>query len=144
MNRYRQAATSIALIAAFVFSGVLSVAAQRQNTREVRDAIRSLNSKLEDFEYNIRFQMQSSSASSERVSDVTDDVRIVRESVRNFEDNLDRKRENRDDVNRIIDAAKRIDQFLKEYPQNRRVEDDWQGVRSQIDRLGANYGVTTN
>jgi hypothetical protein len=72
---------------------------------------------------------------------VTDDIRILRDSVREFEDNLDRRRENRDDVNRMIDAARRIDQFLKECPQNRRVEDDWQGVRTQIDRIGANYGV---
>ena len=144
MNSYRQAAASIALIAAFVFGGAMTAAAQRQNTREVRDAVRSLNSKLEDFEYNLRFQMESSSASSERISDVTDDIRMLRDGVRAFEDNLDRKRENRDDVNRIIESAKRIGQFLREYPQNRRVEDDWQGVRTQIDRLSANYGVTAD
>jgi hypothetical protein len=144
MNRYSKAATSFAMIAVFVFSGVLTAAAQRANTREVRDAVRSLNSKLEDFEYNIRFQLESSSASSERISDVTDDIRILRDGIRAFEDNLDSRRENRDDVNRIIESAKRIDQFLKEYPQNRRIEDDWQGVRTQIDRLSSNYGVITN
>lgn len=118
--------------------------AQRRNDRDIRDAVRSLNSKIEDFEANLRYQMQSSSVNSSKISYVSDDIRSLRDSVRRFEENLDRKRENREDVNRIIVAARRIDQFLKTERQNRRVEDDWTGARRQIDRLGANYGITAN
>lgn len=118
--------------------------AQRRNDREIHDAIRSLNSKIEDFETNLRYQMQSSSDNNTRVADITDDIRALRDSVRQFQDNYDRRRENRDDVNQIVDAARRVDGFLQTYPQNQRVQDDWKGVRNQLDRLSANYGVTTN
>jgi len=118
--------------------------AQNRSDRDIRDAMRSLNSKLDDFEQNARYQMQSSSASSSDVSDLMDAVRNVRDRTREFQANYDRRRENRDDVNRIVDAARSIDEFLRRNPQNRRVEDDWAAVRRQIERLGANYGVTPN
>src|SRR5687768_9702673 len=116
--------------------------AQRRNDRDIRDAVRSLNSKLEDFEYNLRFQMQSSSADRSSLSRVSDDIRVMRDSVRRFQDNYDRKRENRADVNAIVDAARRVESFIQGNPQNRRVEDEWTAVRTQIDRLSSNYGIT--
>ncbi|MEO7538616.1 MAG: hypothetical protein ABIV21_01185 [Pyrinomonadaceae bacterium] len=144
MNRYRHALTTVVMIAAVVLGGVWTADAQQRNSREVRDAVRSLNSKLEDFEYNLREQMRSSSANSADLANVSDDIRALRDSVNQFQDNLDRRRENRDDVNRMIDSARRIDQFLKAYPQNRLVEDAWEGVRSQVDRIAPNYGVTAD
>jgi hypothetical protein len=144
MNRYRRLFTAAAMMAAFVFSGAAVVEAQQRNTREVRDAVRSLNSKLEDFEYNLREQMRSGSANNADLANVSDDIRALRDALGEFQDNLDRRRENRDDVNRMIDSARRVQQFLNANPQNRRVTDDWQGVRSQLDRLAANYGVTAN
>ena len=85
--------------------------------------------------------MQSSSANSGDLSAVTDDIRNLRNAVSQFQDLYDAKRENRDDVNAVVGAARRIDDFLRRFPQNRRVEDDWADARKQIDRLGANYGV---
>ncbi len=86
--------------------------------------------------------MQSSSADRASGSRFTDDIRSLRESVRSFQNNYDQRRENREDVRAIADAARRIDAFLRSNPQNRRVQDEWMGVRAQIDRLGANYGLT--
>lgn len=136
---------SVSLVAVSIMVGLAGFAeAQRRNDRDIRDAVRSLNSRIEDFESNLRYQMQSSSDNDNRVADVADEIRVLRDSVRQFQDNFDRRRENRDDVNKIAAAARGVDQFLKNSPQNRRVEDDWKGVRAQIDRLGANYGVTNN
>ena len=119
-----------------------AVEAQRRNDRDIRDAVRSLNSKIEDFEYNLRFQMQSGSADRTSLSRVTDDIRLLRDTVKRFEDNYGRRRENRDDVNAIVNAARRVDGFLQANPQNRRVQDEWVAVRAQIDRLAVNYGIT--
>lgn len=116
--------------------------AQKRDDRDIRDAVRSLNSKIEDFETNLRYQMQSSSANSGQLSDVSADIRSLRNSIQQFQDLYDRKRENRDDVSAIVGAARRIDEFVRSSRQNQRVEDDWAGVRKQIDRLGANYGLT--
>lgn len=118
--------------------------AQRRDNREVRDAVRSLNSKLDDFEYNLNYQMRSSSANRDDMATVSDNLRELKSDVREFQNNFDQKRENKDDVMKIVESARQIDQFLKLNSQNRRIEDDWAGVRKQIDRLAANYGVTNN
>ncbi len=142
MNQFKNT-ISLSLVVVCMLAGMIGVAqAQRRNDRDIRDAVRSLNSKIDDFEYNLRYQMQSSSAANGQVSDISDDVRNLRDSVRKFEDNFDRRRENRDDVNSVIDAAKRIETFLDTNSQNRRVTDDWSGIKKQIERLGSNYGIT--
>ncbi len=136
---------SLSLVIFSLFAGMAGLAAaQRRDDREIRDAVRSLNSKIEDFETNLRYQMQSSSASNTRVSEVSTDIRELKSTVRQFQDFYERRRENANDVRAIVDAAKRIDEFLETDPQNRRVEDDWTGVRRQIERIANNYGVTPN
>lgn len=131
-----------AAMAAAIFALVVNVVSgQTRNDREIRDAVRSLNSKLEDFESNIRFQMQSSSASTNLLSEVSGDIRELRNSIRQFQDLYDVRRENRDDVRSVTNAARRINDFVRSYPQNRRVEDDWTAVIRQIDRLAGNYSL---
>jgi len=134
---------AFSVIAISMVLGLAGVgAAQKRSDRDIRDAVRSLNSKLEDFETNLRFQMQSMSVNNGQVAKVTDDIRTLRNTIQQFQDFFDRKRENRDDVNSIVAAARNIDEFMQANPQNRRVEDDWAGVRKQVERLGSNYGVT--
>ncbi|MBK8465954.1 MAG: hypothetical protein IPL32_08995 [Chloracidobacterium sp.] len=136
---------SLSLVVVSMLLGIAGITnAQRRNDRDIRDAVRSLNSKLDDFEQNARYQMQSSSTNNGQIADLADSIRPLRDSIQQFQDNFDRRRENRDDVNQIVDAARRINVFLQSNPQNRRVEDDWNGVKRQIERLGANYGVTPN
>lgn len=129
----------------FVLLGVATVAnAQQPNNREVRDAVRSLKSNLDNFEYNLRYQMESTSAPNTSLADASDRIRDLHDSVREFEDNLTLRRENRDDANRVVASARRVDEFLRANPQNRQVEDDWNAVRRQIERLASNYGVAVN
>src|SRR5213592_4063643 len=141
MNNLRNR-SSVLFVAAAIFFSLVSLAnAQNRNDRDIRDAVRSLNSRLDDFEQTARFQMQSSSQNSSDVSDLMAEIRNLRDRVRDFQQNYDRKRENRDDINRIVDSARSINAFLQRESQNRRVQDDWTAVRRQIDRLGTNYGV---
>ncbi|MEQ1605061.1 MAG: hypothetical protein ABL999_09345 [Pyrinomonadaceae bacterium] len=136
---------SLSLMVMSLVLGLTGIAsAQKRNDRDIRDAVRSLNSKIEDFETNLRYQMQSTSANSDQLSEVSGDIRSLRSGVQQFQDLYDRKRENRDDISAIVAAARRIDEFMRSSRQNQRVEDDWAGVRKQIDRLGNNYGITTN
>jgi len=142
MNRIKNAATFSLIVFSMLLGMSGTAEAQRRNDRDIRDAVRILNSKLEDFEYNLRFQMQSGSADRTSLSIVGDDIRALRDSINRFQDNYDSKRENRDDVSAIVDAASRVESFMQANPQNRRVQDEWTGVRSQIDRLSSNYGIT--
>ncbi len=128
----------------FIFGLTAFATAQKRDDRDIRDAVRSLNSKIDDFETNLRFQMQSTSANDGQVAEISGEIRLLKNSVQQFQNSYDRKRENRDDVGSIIAAARRIEQFMRLNSQNRRVDDDWAGVRRQIDRLSRNYGVITS
>jgi len=142
---YRISKFSAALALIFAFLLAADVAdAQKRNDRDIRDALRSLNSKIDDFETDLRYRMQSTSTPAGQVGPVMDDIRGLRDATRQYEGNLAQHRENRDDVNRIIEAARPIDDFLRVDKQNQRVDEDWAGVKRQIERLGSNYGVTAS
>ncbi len=136
-------ALSLSLVVLSLVAASASFAdAQKRNEKEVRDALRSLSSNIDNFEYDLRYQMQSSSANSGDLSNVSDDVRNLKDDVSQFQRNFDQRRENRDDVNQIVDSARRIDQFVRVSGLNRRVTDDWLAVKKQIERLASNYGAT--
>ncbi len=142
MKRLGNSFTVIAMITTFVFGTAAVAQAQKRNDREIRDAVRSLSSKLDDFEYDLRYQMRSSSENNGDVSAVTDDIRSLRDSVKQFQSNFEQRRENRRDVEDIIMNARQINSFLNTSSQNRRVQDGWKAVIQQIDRIGANYGIS--
>ena len=144
MNRYRNSLTAITMFAALIFCTAAVANAQKRNDRDVRDAVRSLNSNLDNFESNLRYQMQSSSSNTSNINDFEDKIRTLRDNVGQFQDNFDRKRENGNDVRAIIDAARPINDFLLANPQGRGADNDWRSVQKQIDRLAANYGVTAS
>ena len=104
-----------AVVAAFVLITGLGINAdaQRRDIKQVRDTVRSLASKIDDFQYGLSYQLKSSSADRADIDDFDSSLRSLQDAVSNFEDNIDQRRENRDDVSGIIDAAKGIDSFLK-------------------------------
>ncbi|MGH8500080.1 MAG: hypothetical protein ACRERV_14930, partial [Methylococcales bacterium] len=142
MRRFQNGVTLIAFIGLLVLGFAGRADAQRPNTREVRDLVRSLNSKIEDFRYKLTYQLQSSSADRQETARVTAELRDLQEKVRAFEENLNQRRENRNDVNDILAAAVNIDGYMSNSRQYRTLETDWGSVRNLLERLSANYGVT--
>ena len=138
MNRLRSVASVLACVV-LLFGTFAS--AQRGSDKQVRDLARSLSSKIDDFRYNLDYQLKSSSASRRDSQAVLSDLANLDRKVSDFQLNLDQHRENQDDVTSIIDAAKRIDDFLSANPQNQKLSSDWTGVKNLIDRLSANYSV---
>src|SRR5580765_6485148 len=138
MNKIRNTFSLSLVVISIALSMAGAASAQGRNDKDIRDAVRTLNSKIEDFETNLRYQMQGSSQNNMQVSGIEDDIRALTDSVQQFQDNYDRRRENRSDVKNIVETARRINDFLQSDSQNRRVESDWDAVRRQIDRLGAN------
>ena len=126
---------SVAFASLLIFGGVSIANAQQANQRQVRDAVRSINSKLDHLEAGLRYQMQSNSASNGQVSQLQDDVRELRDRVLEFEDNMNAHRENRDDVKRIVDSAARLNETVADAAPNRNVESDMRAIRDQVDRL---------
>ncbi len=128
---------------------IFGVAAQadaqtRRNQREIRDIVRSLSSKIDDFRYGLTYQLRNNSADDQEIQDVENDLKDLQKSVRQFSDNLDQRRENADDVSAILDTAQRIDEYLESNPQNRKLESDWANVQNLLNRLSSNYNVSAN
>ncbi|MGB7070848.1 MAG: hypothetical protein WBD22_15255 [Pyrinomonadaceae bacterium] len=142
MNRtsYTFAIFLVAGMIISVFAG--SANAQTRNERETRDLVRSLSSKVDDLEYSLTYRLRSSSAESDQMDRVSEDIETLRDGIRDFDDNFRLKRENRSDVRSIITAAGKVHGFLTDNPQNRRVEDDWNAVKSLVERLAQSYGVS--
>ncbi|MEJ7849216.1 MAG: hypothetical protein WKF92_14130 [Pyrinomonadaceae bacterium] len=144
MKRFTSLFSVYAAIGLMVFGLAGQADAQRRSDRETRDIVRSLNSKIDDFQYGLEYQLKSSSADSQSIDDISNDLRDLQDKVNTFDTNLTAKRENRDDVSNILDSARTIDQFLNSNQQNRKLQTDWAGIRTLLERLANSYGVTEN
>lgn len=130
-----------AIFAFLIFGSAVSADAQRRSDRDVRDAVRMLNSSLDDFRLNIDNRMRSISADRGDRDFVDSNVTTLQTAIGDFQENFNNKRENRSDVEYIVTAARGLDNFVSTTGQNRRIQDDWTDVRRGIERLGALYGV---
>lgn len=132
-----------AFIALIILGSIAPAAAQtRRNERDVRDTVRSLRSRIDDFQYNLTYRLENNSADRGEIVETEKNLRALTARINEFETNLDRRRENRDDVTRILDAAQTVDEYLNLNPQNRRIETEWTNIRALLDRLAAAYNVT--
>jgi len=141
MSRIRNILPVFFVIGMAIFGLSVQADAQRRNEKEIRDIVRSLNSKIDDFSYDLKYQLTSSSADQQDIDDATRDLRGLQDKIRTFETNMDARRENRDDVSEIISSAKNIDRFLLSNRQNRQIQNSWSDVRNLINRLAANYTI---
>jgi hypothetical protein len=133
---------------AFSFLALVSLAGlaegQRANTKEVRDIIRSVNLKLEDFRNRLSYQLETSSTSRQTADAVTADVRELQSRLRGFDMDIAARRDNRDTLNDILDVASNVNSFMRSNRQYRGLETDWSVIRTQLDRIASNYGITRN
>jgi hypothetical protein len=136
---------SVFAVVGMVFLGLAGQAdAQRRNERETRDIIRNLNSKVDDFKYNLDYQLKSASMDPQSVTDVSTDLHDLKDRIAAFETNFNAKRENRDDVSDVVRAANNIEEFLEDNQQSRKLQSDWMAIRGLVDRLANSYGVSLN
>lgn len=136
--------TAFLLTCFSIISLVGSVEAQRVNTREVRDIITGLNLKLEDFQSRLSYQLESSSSNRQRSNAVVTDVRELQSRLRGLDRDVAARRDNRDTVNDILDIASNVNSFMQSNRQYRGLENDWNAIRTQLDRIASNYGITRN
>jgi len=127
--------TTISLIA------MLALGAFAQNNRNIQDAVRSLNSKLDDIEQSFQNQMRSNSVPQGQIDVLNDDIRDLRGSVADLQNNLDRHRDNRKDAQKVVESAQRLNDVMGDIASNRQMERDWQTARDQVDRIAREYGV---
>src|SRR5687767_8660189 len=93
MGRLGKRITPFALTLIALFSLIGSIEAQRINAREVRDIIRNLDLKIEDFQSRLSYQLESSSASRQSSNAVLTDVRLLQLRVRGFDQDVAARRD---------------------------------------------------
>lgn len=142
MSRIRRIFSIYLAVGLVAFGMAAQADAQnRRNEREVRDIVRNLNSKVDDFQYTLNYRMQSNSSDRTAAGQISRDLRTLQDRLREFGRNLDGRRENAEDVRNVIDSARNIDQFLYDNSQNRQIEADWESIRNLLDRLANYYNV---
>jgi hypothetical protein len=132
-----------AAVFALVFAGLSADAsAQRRTEREVRDAVRTLNSDIDDLRYALEFEVRNNGG-GRALSDAVRGLESLRDKVDAFDDNVTMRRDNRDDINEIVTAARDVDAALRgSAAVNRTVAGSWSNVKRTIDSLAMKYGVT--
>lgn len=142
INKMKRLSSSVLYFAALglVFLGLtVAVDAQKRNEREVRDLVRNLNAQIDDFQYGLDYELDNNGGN--RSSSVDRSLNDVKEALNIFQGNFQRKRENDADVNGIVSAAQRVESDIRSIAVNRKLQTDWNAIKSNINKLGSNYGV---
>ncbi len=132
-------------LAVFGFASASEAVAQGSRSESVsRSAARNLNSRIDDFRYSLDNELGKNTVSRDEESQFNNDFDNFANSVRQFGDKLDRRRENADDVRDILSAAKPVNDFVYAKRFGNAAQKDWTNVRNQLDKLAANYNVAWN
>ena len=146
MSRFRSVfAVYVAIGLMLCGLAALETSAQRtRNEREIRAVVRNLNSGVDDFRYSLDFGLQNSRVSRQDADALENYLSTLDGKIKDFEENLNQRRENADDVTDILNAAKGINDFLISNKINNTVQKDWTNVRTLLDQLASNYNVSWN
>lgn len=145
MNRFaRFFSVGIAAFAVVLGMSVASAAQKAPNERDVRSILRSLDSRVDDLRYSIRFGLRGNNSASKTAEEAENDVVVLSDKIRAFQSRFNQRNENADDVLDVLSAARTIGDFLASNRVNNTVQSDWTEVRTLLDRLANNYGVSWN
>ena len=143
MRRLRNVFSVYAAIGLLVIGLGTAADAQQRNDRQVRDIVRNLNSRLDDFKYSLDSEFRGGSVNRQDGEDLRRSVANLQDKISAFDENVTQRRDFRDDVIDIVTAAKDVDAFFRQGNTiSRSMQSDWTGVKNLIDRLATNYGVT--
>ena len=145
MSRYRSVFPVYLLIGLMMFGFAAQATAQgTRNERNVRDILRSLNSKIDDFKYTFENEVSRNSISRNEENDVNNNLRNFEAKIKQFEDKFQRRRENAEDVTDVLSAAKTINFILGGKRFGIPVEKEWTSIRGLLERLASNYQLNWN
>ncbi|MGD9588571.1 MAG: hypothetical protein AB7Q37_04175 [Pyrinomonadaceae bacterium] len=143
MNRIFRSLIPFAAASVLLFGLVGAADAQRKNDRAVRDAVRSLNTQIDDLSYSIDFEIRNNSGSV-ALGDAGRGLQNLKDKVGTFESDLNARRDNRDDINEIVTAAKDVDAAVRSARTLRSINDQWADAKRTIEKLALEYGVAAD
>lgn len=143
MRVFRSRSLTLFAVIAIVAGVVGSAAAQRQSMKQTRDLVRSLLSQVDNFGYTLNNELRGD-PSEQSLEDASNALQGLQEQLDAFQQNLEARRENRDDVNQVIEAARSVDTALSTGQQNQRIRQEWEAIKTNVAELSGGYGITPN
>ncbi len=146
MKKFRSAFSIYLTIGLLIFASFAQADGQTtRNERGVRDILRSVNSKIDDFRYNLDANLSGNSAGRNMEDEISDGLKNLEDSLENFDNKFQKRRENAEDVTDVLRSAKYINDFLNLNRINGgKIQNNWTEIRSLLDRLASNYGIRSN
>ncbi|MCY7348054.1 MAG: hypothetical protein LH614_17820 [Pyrinomonadaceae bacterium] len=139
MNKVKNVFSVCLMIGLLMANFAVPTDAQIRSERNVRDILRSVNSKVDDFKYTIDNEFNRNSVSRDEETEFNGDLRTFEATLKQFQDKFQRRRENGDDVRNVLAAAKTVNDFLGEKRFGIPVDKDWTSVRGLLERLASEY-----
>ena len=144
MNRLNNLFSAYLTVILLITGLAVSTNAQRnRNNRDVRDTVRSLSSKIYDFQNSLSGEFRNNNNRRDR-TDLEDYLRKMDNEVRDFEAQYNRQSENADDVSAILDEAKKADALISRLSFSQKTYDQWTEIRTLLGTLAGNYNVYWN
>lgn len=131
-------------LAIFGFGASANAQPTARNERGIRDTLRNLNSRVDDFRYSLDNEFGRNTSSRDEENAINGGLRDFEDSLKQFGDKLDRRRENADDVRNVLTAAQTVNDFLSARRFGAATQKDWTEIRTLLNRLAANYQVSWN
>jgi hypothetical protein len=146
MKKFRSIFSIYLTFGLLIFGSLTDASGQTaRNEREVRNILRGINSKIDDFRYSLNNELRRSSGSRDMESEINDGLKNLRDSLLNFDDKFQKRRESAEDVTDVLRSAKYINDSLNTNRINgARIQSNWTELRGLFDRLASNYGVRWN
>ena len=143
MNKLKSIFSVYLMIGVMIFGLAANAAAQqnRRSDRETRDVLRSLNSAVDDFRYDLDSEFRRTSNNQNQIND---NLRDLEDNISQFQGKLQRQRESAGDIKTILNSAKTINNFVNTNRFGGKTAGDWTNARGLLDRLASAYGVKAN
>ncbi len=110
-----------------------------RNEREVRRVLQNLSAKVDDFRYRL-----ANDAGGNQAANLSRNVRALQDNLRAFETKFNNKRENTQDVETLLSAARDADAAVNQNRLSDRNTNDWMNIRGAFEQLAASYNVDFN
>ena len=113
----------------------------RVNEREAREQLRRLAVRLDDFRFNLDFELKQKSADQVEEEAVMDSLDELQRQVTELQNKLSRRRDSQQDITNLLTQAKNLDENLSRLRLSSNLQREWNSTRELFDSLANNYGV---
>lgn len=144
MKALRRVFSVYSIIGLMIFGFAAQAEAQgARSEKESRRIAQSLNAKVDDLRFRLTNETNGGvvSASGQNTGNLPERLSDLQRSIGDFQEKLDRRRENAADVSTVLSAAKDADDAVNSNRLGGRTQQDWKTIRALLDRLAANYNV---